>query len=609
MSFRESLFTQLPMSEVTASTFLPNLSFLEEATDSPQPSRPQKKRKRKKTSWVYDHFDDLEDRYECKQCDIFYLKSSSNTTTMGNHLSNKHSLRSPKIKLRRVHKTVSGIRSLSEKEFQQSLLSWIVTSASSYQSVENPHFQVLCSGHGYKVPRRQWVSEHIVQLCDEKEEELIQQLMVIDNVALTIDCWTSKSHYHYVGITVHWIDEDFLLISKLLVPELLNCLEDGAILTTTVALIRQIPSLIQKYSLEGKIRCITTDRGSDIKKCIEEIGLEHLWFPCFNHTLNRCFVKSFDETNLPVFKKLKKIVRFVRTSHKSAAILTSTAQKRALRSFSTTRWTNILSVLSDYLKSKDHIENVLSVLKRRDLILSRAENDALKEIFLSLRCLHPVIERMQSENSAVMGETIYQYLAIKEKLEHYQKKIKEDASKCVVDTFYSAIRVRMEHTYPIQQIAVILNPNLKDLVDKESMIEAMTVIKREMEQMRPNTVQHSAPSVTSRIGVSEFDLPKSLPKLIRPLSNEQNDELTTYFSEKIIANVDVLRFWKEREHIYPRLVKIVRKFLCSQASAAAMERRWNTGGHMTPPRRRSLSSRSIRSLIFLADSMKGVVKL
>jgi hypothetical protein len=70
---------------------------------------------------------------------------------------------------------------------------------------------------GYSGPRERTVQRSMKRLYSEKMFELREQLKLVDSVALTLDLWKRKfSHHHYLCITVHYVDDAFNNVSKIL---------------------------------------------------------------------------------------------------------------------------------------------------------------------------------------------------------------------------------------------------------------------------------------------------------------------------------------------------------------------------------------------------------
>ena len=109
------------------------------------------------------------------------------------------------------------------------------------------------------------------------------------SASLTTDLWTAKSKHGYIGITLHWLSEDFKVYNCLLYMERMQYSHTG---TNIIFFLKK---KVVEFGLEEKITCIVTDNGSNMVNAINQWdGVEHL--PCAAYTLqlsiNRAFQKN-----------------------------------------------------------------------------------------------------------------------------------------------------------------------------------------------------------------------------------------------------------------------------------------------------------------------------
>ncbi|CAG8698969.1 10391_t:CDS:2, partial [Gigaspora rosea] len=85
-----------------------------------------------------------------------------------------------------------------------------------------------------------------------------------DTVALTLDIWSSKAHDSYLGITCHWLTEDFQ-IQKILLKLIELPYPHGH-----VEIYNTVQEVIEDWKLDKKIAAILTDNGANVKAAIEK---------------------------------------------------------------------------------------------------------------------------------------------------------------------------------------------------------------------------------------------------------------------------------------------------------------------------------------------------
>ncbi len=128
--------------------------------------------------------------------------------------------------------------------------------------VDNHGFRSLVStlDRCVKMPIRNTIaSTHLPNLYEEARGQFIRKLELFRWGSLTTDLWTSKMQISYMALTVHFINEDFLLHSNIL-------------------------------------SIVVTDHGSSIiKAAVADSGLAHV--PCFAHTLNLVVIGAVEKTH------------------------------------------------------------------------------------------------------------------------------------------------------------------------------------------------------------------------------------------------------------------------------------------------------------------------
>ena len=82
--------------------------------------------------------------------------------------------------------------------------------------------------------------------------------------SLTTDLWTAKSKHGYIGITLHWMLEDFKIYDCFL------CIEHMPYLHTGTNIISFLKNKVVEFGLKEKITCIVTDNGSNMVNAINQ---------------------------------------------------------------------------------------------------------------------------------------------------------------------------------------------------------------------------------------------------------------------------------------------------------------------------------------------------
>lgn len=151
-----------------------------------------------------------------------------------------------------------------------------------YSIVEKQGFQhfVRCLQPGYEMPSRKTITEkYVPELYLETKNTLEGFINQAKYVSLSTDCWTSVANMPYIGITAHFIDENWILRSCCLACRKMTEDHTGENIRD---MINEI--LIEwKINLENVVAC-TTDYGSNMVSAINLSTFQHIC--CFGHALN-----------------------------------------------------------------------------------------------------------------------------------------------------------------------------------------------------------------------------------------------------------------------------------------------------------------------------------
>src|SRR3989337_1575518 len=246
-----------------------------------KPSRP-------KTCFVWKFFSEPENDYvicQVANCKA-KLKYCNTPATMKTHLAGVHRITEASLKKKSIdelktsqisgqltlHQTYEVIHPYSQqrmKQLHKSLTQFVIGTDQSLSIVEEPDFIKYSYDLNpkYKLPCIKILKEYIDSIYCFANSKIEQELSCNANdVSLTLDLWSSCAHQPYLGVTVHWVDENFYPCEFLLNMEEFPYPHDAF----TIA--EEINNIIHSYNLEFKVTAIVTDNGSNVKSAIEQIG-------------------------------------------------------------------------------------------------------------------------------------------------------------------------------------------------------------------------------------------------------------------------------------------------------------------------------------------------
>ena len=120
--------------------------------------------------------------------------------------------------------------------------------------VEDPDFRNLlcyCAQMDLRIPMRRTVRDHIQETFVKEKTKLKEMLSSVRRVSLTIDGWTTDNHISLLGITVHWINNEWMLRERVLALEKLEGEHSGEYLA------KVLRTVLKEFSLEKKVQILT----------------------------------------------------------------------------------------------------------------------------------------------------------------------------------------------------------------------------------------------------------------------------------------------------------------------------------------------------------------
>jgi uncharacterized protein YacL (UPF0231 family) len=133
------------------------------------------------------------------------------------------------------------------------------------------------------VPGRKAVTDYLQALGAFVNDQVKNDLATVDHMAITADKWTSIANKSYLGITGHFISQDWKMKSVGLAVQ--KMAEDK----TAANIRKRIEQMIAKMNLTFKIRSITTDNEASMRAAGMAMESDSMlttqYLPCVAHTL------------------------------------------------------------------------------------------------------------------------------------------------------------------------------------------------------------------------------------------------------------------------------------------------------------------------------------
>ena len=168
---------------------------------------------------------------------------------------------------------------------------FLVKDSVPFNAVERPGFKRLLHvlEPRYQVPSKStFSSDRMTKLYDATRGNVMVEIKnSVNFYAATTDMWSSRGMIPYIGFTLHWIDNEWVLRNHTLgtqyVPEdhtaeqLANCIDD----------------MLSDWKLDdAKMVAITTDNGNIVKACKNK---EWRNITCFGHNLHLAITNTINK--------------------------------------------------------------------------------------------------------------------------------------------------------------------------------------------------------------------------------------------------------------------------------------------------------------------------
>ncbi|KAI3506416.1 hypothetical protein L1887_28774 [Cichorium endivia] len=192
-----------------------------------QEHTPYAKRKRKKTSMVWDHFHPIKltdgtDGSECLHCGEQVKKLKNGTTTpMLRHvidcdILNKAKKGQSKLNVSRGkldYSTVIQTWKFDNTRMREVISHMIMIHELPFNFVEYELFNVVMkeANPAFKKISRAAIREDCVSSYEIGKKRIQKMINAVNRVSITTDMWTSCQNIHYMVVTCHFVDSDYKL--------------------------------------------------------------------------------------------------------------------------------------------------------------------------------------------------------------------------------------------------------------------------------------------------------------------------------------------------------------------------------------------------------------
>lgn len=464
----------------------------------------------------------------------------------------------------------------------------------------------------YEVPSRFTIKRRIQGLYQTEKHKVANEIQIIDSIALTTDCWTSRTMESYISVTAHGITKDWKLVNYILTTELMDERH------TSMHLKYKLIEIMKEWEIYTKTVCIVHDNAANIKNAVVAMASNIKSRTCFAHSLQLCINKGLEENNIKqILITASSIVSHFKHSTIAIKALQAAQEKlkmpkQKLIQSVRTRWNSVYAMVERLIESRQCIRIVLddrTTTTRKTAIsleLSESRWELLEQLVKVLKPFDLVTKVLSSETTPTIS-TVHPIL--KSIAEHFLIPNESDLPeiKTLKRTLSQEFKTRLfgqinDDSIFFLYIASFLDPRYKNIFDNNS--EVLNKLK-DFIMVQLNNEDSSANDSFNEPNsmVSAFDI--LFPQNDNGEDINQQNELEKYLKENCInKNACPLIWWAENNKRYPMISKLAKKYLCIPSTSTPSERAFSTAGNIITSKRNCLAGETAKWLIFLSHNAK-----
>ena len=422
----------------------------------------------------------------------------------------------------------------------------------------------------------------------------------------------------------------------------------------TAALVAErVDAVIESLAIPGLLEChkaLTTDNAANMLAACKEARHVQSNHGCFDHQLN-LIVKNGLKRVPQIMKAVMAFKRLATATHKSTLYCERIRQEcndleKSTTAYSTnikyvkiiqpvdTRWNSTLMCIRSIINLETPLMEISKITGRaatkdktvenlQVLIPSRADFAELRAIMPLLAVFEKVSELMSAEKTPTMCWVSYRAYYLKFKCDFHEK-----ANAAMYPPGPEARNVKklaafyqMELTKRFKNnctdlyeaaVCCILNPALKGFLVKDAGLYEKTVkemIRREEGAPEPPAALNEA--IPIDMDDEDDFMISQCTQGSAPTAGAAESPMTTelnlYMSiPKSSATIDILQFWHAHEKQFPSLAKVVKKYMCIQASSSSSERTFSASGNIVTPKRNKLDPENVNLLVYLKENLGNI---
>ncbi|CAB4417980.1 unnamed protein product [Rhizophagus irregularis] len=355
------------------------------------------------------------------------VENGSTTTNMINHLRKIHKIINPVEQelykaqgQRDMRDFIVQAKPLTKDQMsflRKKVLKFIIEDLQPFYILESNSFkELLLSLHPFfEIPTEEALDKLLDNMFEIGQTYLKNTFENVSKISLTTDFWTSRGQHGYIGVTAHWISDDynpkeaFLTLQHVHYPHTSEVIKD------------KLKDIIINWNISNKVTFIATDNAASMVKSIkllkDEFGIERI--SCAAHTLQLVIGKALTcNTNIQIFiLRVKRLVYFFSSPKQLEHLISAQEQLNYPKIYKTikdvqTRWNSSFYSWKRLLLLKGALTYLPNKLKADNIKENKKDGDRLERIMLSdeewkfMETLEEILEEFEEIPDGEIADTI-----------------------------------------------------------------------------------------------------------------------------------------------------------------------------------------------------------
>ncbi|KAG9278171.1 zinc finger BED domain-containing protein 1-like [Astyanax mexicanus] len=448
-------------------------------------------------------------------------------------------------------------------------------------------------------------------------------------LTLTADVWTSRATEAYLGVSCHFLSEDWKMKTLNLSTMPLEKRHTGANIMTWME------EVLTKFDiLPTKIKAVVHDSGSNMVAAMRLLEDKHGWasIRCAGHTLQLIVNTALKETTISrALGAARQLVEHFKRSELASTKLKMkqeqmNVKKNALIHDVSTRWNSTFHMIERLLEQRWPVTATLSDPEvtprgKHYFDLKPEQWELLEELNQGMAPFEAATVYLSGQQYTTISGLPQVVKGLRRAV--HQSQFETSSGKHFISNVEKGITQRWGSLSTISAgkenpviIAAALDPRyrklkfltpedgirLQESVEVLAVKEAKTTGTQDAKLQRANSSDRRSAletllqSDTDSQSENEDGESEDYRKVQAVIS-----EVRLYFGEAPLSKKDdPLQWWSENEGRFPMLSKLSKSFLCIPATSTPSERIFSAAGNICSQKRASLSPRHVEMLTFLA---------